>query len=227
MIIQIYAFTDPDTAVHAALLGVDQIGFVAGKYGQVYGELSFTKAREIVTALPAGKVSVALTMSAEISEIVRMAKAVQPRIIHISSDMHLLGVEKMSILRARLPAEIQLMKAIAVQDESSITTAEEFARVSDWLLLDSSRAGFPGVGATGLTHDWGISRKIVEAVSIPVILAGGLSDRNVVQAIQTVQPMGVDSNTSTNLIGSRVEKNMDKVAAFVQTVRSWENTTQK
>ena len=51
MIIQIYAFTDPDTAVHAALLGVDQIGFVAGKYGQVYGELSFTKAREIVTAL--------------------------------------------------------------------------------------------------------------------------------------------------------------------------------
>ena len=225
MIIQIYAFTDPETAMRAALLGVDQIGFVAGEYGQVFGELSFSKARQIVSALPEGTVSVALTMSDNISEILRMADAIQPNIIHISSDMELVGTEKMAVLRARLPAEIQLMKAIAVEDSNSIASAIEFAHVSDWLLLDSSRAGFPGVGATGLTHDWGISRKIVESVSIPVILAGGLTDRNVAQAIEAVRPTGVDSNTSTNREGSRVEKDLKKIAAFVRAVRSPEESS--
>jgi len=225
MIIQIYAFIDPGTAVRAALLGVDQIGFVAGEYGQVYGELSFERAREIVTALPEGTVSVALTMSDDVSEILRMAKSVLPNIIHISSDMDLVGMDKMATLRSRLPAEIQLMKAIAVKDANSVASAIEFAHLSDWLLLDSSRAGFPGVGATGLTHDWGISRKIVASVSIPVILAGGLSDRNIAQAIEAVRPTGVDSNTSTNREGSRVEKDLVKIAAFVRAVRSLEESS--
>jgi len=222
-IIQIYAFTDPETAVQAAQLGVDQIGFVAGEYDQVYGELSFTRAREIVKALPNTAVSVALTMSADVNEILRMADAVQPNIIHIASDMNLVGTRKLAKLRARLPAEIRLMKAIAVQDESSISATKEFEPVSDLLLLDSSYAGFPGVGATGLTHDWSISRRIVESTSIPIILAGGLSNQNVVQAIETVYPTGVDSNTSTNRDGSRVEKDLGKIDAFVRVVRTWEN----
>jgi len=222
MIIQIYAFTDPDTAYQAARLGVDHIGFVAGEYGQVYGELSFSSAHEIVSILPSGALSVALTMSADINEILRMAEAVQPHIIHISSDVDMVNMQKMTQLRSRLPADIQLMKAIPVVDENSFDTADEFAQVSDFLLLDSKHAGFPGVGATGLTHDWEISRKIVKAVAVPVILAGGLSDLNVVQAIQSVQPTGVDSNTSTNFNGSRVEKDLSKIAAFVNAVRSWE-----
>ena len=226
MLIQIYAFTDPETAVRAAFLGVDQIGFVAGEYGQVFGELSFERAREIVTALPEGTVSVALTMSDDVDEILRMADAIQPNIIHISSDMELVGPDKMVALRARLPKEIQVMKAIAVKDANSVASAIEFAHVSDWLLLDSSRAGFPGVGATGMTHDWGISRKIVESVSIPVILAGGLTDRNVAQAIEAVRPTGVDSNTSTNREGSRVEKDLKKITAFVRAVRSLDESSQ-
>ena len=86
-------------------------------------------------------------------------------------------------------------------------------------LLDTSRAGFPGVGATGFTHDWNVSQKIVETVNIPVILAGGLNSGNVAAAIEKVRPWGVDSNTSTNVEGSRVEKDLDRIGAFVKAIK--------
>ena len=72
MIIQIYAFTDPETAVAAVNLGVNHIGFVVGKYDEVPAELSFKEAAEIVKALPDGAVSSALTMSGDVNEILRM-----------------------------------------------------------------------------------------------------------------------------------------------------------
>ncbi len=71
-----------------------------------------------------------------------------------------------------------------------------------------------------MTHDWSISRKIVESVSIPVILAGGLSADNVAEAIEAVRPWGVDSYTHTNHPGDRMNKDLTQVRAFVSNARN-------
>ncbi|RJQ40177.1 MAG: phosphoribosylanthranilate isomerase [Anaerolineaceae bacterium] len=222
MIIQIYAFTDPGTALAAANLGVNHIGFVAGKYGVVPAELDFFEAREIAASLPPQTTAVALTMAEDINEILHMAAEVKPSIVHISSDLECVGIEAMRDLRSRLDKNIRLMKAIPVVDESSIVIAQQFAAVSDLLLLDTKKEGFPGVGATGFTHDWNISRRIVETVGIPVILAGGLTAKNVGAAIRAIHPWGVDSNTSTNKPGSNTDKDLDLIADFVNAIRSGE-----
>ncbi|MBL8058956.1 MAG: phosphoribosylanthranilate isomerase, partial [Anaerolineales bacterium] len=206
-------------AVAAAEMGVDQIGFVAGDYGVVHGELSFADARRLAQALPAGTTRVALTMATQVDEILRMAAAVEPDIIHISTDLEDVGVAAMAELRRRLPAAVKLMKALAVGGEESLAAARRFAPVSDLFLLDSKGHGLPGIGASGLTHDWSISRRIVEAVNIPVILAGGLSAANVAEAIQAVRPAGVDSNTATNVPGDPVAKDLARLRAFVAAVR--------
>jgi len=218
MIVQIYAVTSVAEALQMARLGVDQIGFVAGDYGEVHGELTFAQARAIAEALRGKATSSALTMSTDVAEILRMAAAVQPDIIHISSDTEAVGVAAMTELRQKLPPNIALMKAIHVAGPESIETAARFAPVSDILLLDTKVDGFPGVGATGAVHDWDISRRIVERVTgqARVILAGGLVPENVRQAIDTVQPWGVDSNTGTNLPGDPVVKDMARVEAFVK-----------
>lgn len=222
MIIQIYAFTDPKTAVAAVEMGVDHIGFVAGKYNEVPAELSFEEARAIVAALPGKATAVALTMSRDVEEIIRMVAAVQPHIVHISSDLELVPVETMRELRRRLNGKVRLMKAIPVEDESSIAIAREFAEVSDLLLLDTKRTGFPGVGATGFTHDWSVSRRIVESVNIPVIMAGGLTPENVGAAMREIKPWAVDSNTSTNVPGSNVDKDLGRIKAFIDAIRAAE-----
>ena len=223
MIIQIYAFTDPETAAAAVDLGVNNIGFVAGRYGVVQGELSFSEAREIVVSLPPRATSVAITMSEDVKEILRMAAEVKPDIVHVSTDVDCVDVEAMRELRSRLDADIRLMKAISVEDEKSIVVSQQFAAVSDLLLLDTKRAGFPGVGATGFTHDWDISRQIVESVDIPAIMAGGLTTDNVGAAIREINPWGVDSNTSTNVPGSQVEKDLERIAAFVNAINNHES----
>lgn len=220
MIIQIYAFTDPDTAVQAAQFGVNHIGFVAGKYEIVPGELTFQEARNIVTSLPQDAVSIALTMATDLDEIVRMVDFVQPAVVHISTDIEQVGLKDMELLRTRLPDHVKIMKAIPVEGIKSLAAAIEFAAISDFLLLDTKVGGMPGVGATGKTHDWSVSKRIVDEVSIPVILAGGLSPENVRASIDAVRPYGVDSNTATNLPGDPVKKDIARIAAFVKAARA-------
>jgi phosphoribosylanthranilate isomerase len=222
LIVQIYAFTDPDEARLAAQIGVDHIGFVAGDYGLVPGELSFVESRALVEALPPEVTAVALTMATDVDEIVRMARFVRPQIVHISTDMQDVDLSKMKSIRAKLPEGIRLMKAISVTDESSVEAARYYAQESDLLLLDTKSASIAGIGVSGKTHDWNISRRIVESVRIPVILAGGLSAENAAEALRMVQPFGVDSNTHTNLAGELVSKDMDRILAFVQAVRAAE-----
>jgi len=220
MIIQIYAFTDPKEAAAAVEMGVDNVGFIAGNYGEVFAELTFDEAREIARAIPPQGTSTAITMSIDVDEILRMAEHVQPDIVHISSEVDQVNMEAMRIIRERLSPDILLMKAISVEDATSVDVAKKYAEVSDLLLLDTSAKGFPGVGATGFTHDWNVSKRIVEEVKIPVILAGGLSSANVQEAMEVVRPWGVDSNTSTNIEGSRVLKNLKRIEEFVKAVKS-------
>jgi phosphoribosylanthranilate isomerase len=217
MIVQIYAATSAAEALALAELGVDQIGFVAGNYDQVYAELTFTQARAIAEALKGKATSSALTMSTDVAEILQMARTVRPDVIHISSDTGAVNVTAMEQLRRALPPQMALMKAVQVEGPGSIETALRFAKVSDFLLLDTKVAGLPGVGATGVTHDWNISRKIIEKVGhqSKVILAGGLTPENVAAAIQATKPWGVDSNTGTNIPGEPVAKDMERVREFV------------
>ena len=220
MIIQIYAFTDIKVILQAVAAGVDQIGFVAGKYDLVHGELDFTTAKAFAREIPKPARSVALTMSVDVNEILRMAEIVHPDILHISSETGAVGFDQLTEIRTRLDRSIKLMKAIDVTDRTSIDTAVHFSSVADILLLDTKVKGFPGVGATGKTHDWNISREIVALSRIPVILAGGLNARNVQAAILSVNPWGVDSNTSTNIPGDPLKKDIIRIREFTKAVRS-------
>ena len=97
------------------------------------------------------------------------------------------------MLRNGLPG-VRLVQVIHVEGPESIALAKTMAKLADALLLDS---GTPSVdikklGGTGRTHDWSLSREIVQATSCPVFLAGGLRPENVGEAIRAVRPYGVD-----------------------------------
>jgi phosphoribosylanthranilate isomerase len=96
-------------------------------------------------------------------------------------------------IREALPG-IKLVQVIHVLDESSIDEALQLAEDVDMVLLDSGNPNLAikVLGGTGKQHDWQLSRKIVAQSKIPVFLAGGLNPGNVQQAIETVQPHGLD-----------------------------------
>jgi phosphoribosylanthranilate isomerase len=122
-------------------------------------------------------------------------------------------------IRAALPA-IKIVQVIHVRDEGSLDEALKAAAQVDALLLDSGNPSLKikQLGGTGRVHDWRLSRRIVEQSPVPVFLAGGLNADNVREAIDQVQPFGVDLCN-----GVRTEGWLDpkKLELFFEAV--WEN----
>lgn len=211
VIVQIYSLTHPDDVTACVDAGVDHIGVVGGDQA-LPAAVSNERVRTLFELVPSSCRTVALTVATDVDTITEYARAVDPDILHLSSATDGVSVAEMRTLRDRLPA-CELMKAIDVSDDTAIAAAERFAPVSDWVIVDSVTDDVDGVGAAGTTHDWSISRRIVDAIDTPVILAGGLSPDNVAAAIETVDPAGVDSFTHTSRTETR--KDHDLVEAFV------------
>lgn len=112
---------------------------------------------------------------------------------------------------------IKIIQVLHIQDESSVEEALSLAPDVDAFLLDSGNPtlAIKQLGGTGRTHNWQVSRKIVEACGRPVFLAGGLHAGNVRDAIETVQPFGIDlcSGVRTNGL-----LDADKLNAFMKRV---------
>ncbi|MBI3787509.1 MAG: phosphoribosylanthranilate isomerase [Ignavibacteriales bacterium] len=119
-------------------------------------------------------------------------------------------------LRHQLPS-VSLVQVIHVTGEESIDEAKSVAPYVDALLLDSGNPTLPTkeLGGTGRTHNWGISRKIREEVSLPIYLAGGLRPENVAEAIARVSPYAVDVCRGLRTDGKLDEK---KLARFMDAV---------
>lgn len=104
-----------------------------------------------------------------------------------------LPVEIYSRLRDQLPG-IALVQVIHVINAASVDYAIAAASHVDALLLDSGNPALTvkELGGTGRTHDWTLSRRIRDAVRVPIFLAGGLTADNVAEAMAAVLPFGID-----------------------------------
>jgi phosphoribosylanthranilate isomerase len=160
-------------------------------------------------------VKVALSVEDDPDAITAMVLAVRPDVLHLCGLAGAVPLETVRALRARLPG-VGIMQAVSVAGPEAIETALAYQAVSDYLILDTQAPTIAGIGASGQTHDWTISRRIVERVRIPVILAGGLSPENVAEAIRAVRPWGVDSLTHTNRPApGGFRKDIERVRQFV------------
>lgn len=216
MLVQIYEIQDRHEAKALVDLGVDHIGVLVGD-GDFPRELDISRAREIFEAVGTRAQKVALSLAGSTEKIRRVVSGLEPDILHLGAAPDLLGVEPILRLRKAFP-DVRIMRSIPVTGEESVALARQYEMVADFLLLDSHDKDDDQIGATGQVHDWSISRRIVESVRIPCILAGGLGPENVAEAIRSVRPAGVDSKTRTDR-GDGPPKDLEKVKAFVKAAR--------
>lgn len=96
-------------------------------------------------------------------------------------------------LRRELPG-IAIVQVIHVTGPETVELAREVGEHVHALLLDSGDTSLPVklLGGTGRTHDWATSRRIREAVRVPLFLAGGITAGNVAEAVAAVEPFGLD-----------------------------------
>jgi phosphoribosylanthranilate isomerase len=217
MLTQLYEISTPEEAASVSAIGVDHIGVLVGD-GQFPREQSLAAAARIAASIASPAKFSALFLTADIALIEAWARQLQPSILHLGASPDLLSPAQAAALKSSLPG-IPIMRSVPVSGEESMNIAQSYDGLVDYLLLDSYHPLDRQVGAVGMTHDWRISRRIVERVHTPVFLAGGLGPDNVQAAIQAVRPAGVDSKTKTDQDGSHA-KDLVRVRRFHEAARA-------
>ena len=198
MITQIYTVRTPEEALAVAKAGADHLGtFPKSKMG-ADGVDGLEMCKKICDALRGVATSVMITLDDTPEECIRQAVYCKPDIVHVCGDEYFATPELCAELKKAVPG-IRVMQAIPVGGPESVEMAKKYAEFCDLLILDTNSENVPGIGAAGETHDWNLDKAIVDAVDIPIIIAGGLDPENVADAIRLVKPWGVDSCTRTNL----------------------------
>ena len=221
MFTQIYSIQTVEEALAYAEAGADRVGVLVGVPGGKFPcAIHEDEAGRIFEALKGKAVRVLISVADNEEDILSQTERLKPDVLHLCANFEG-DADFREKLRARMP-EVKLMEAVGIVDESAIEDAKKKAAYADLLILDSVSKTVPGVGAAGVTHDWSIDRAIVEAVDIPVILAGGLGPENVAEAIEAVHPDGVDSLTKTSVVkdGVILHKDIDRVREFCRIAKS-------
>ena len=196
-------------AIHA---GADALGLV-GKMPSGPGPIEDALIETIARTIPPPVASFLLTSEQSSAGIISHVKKVHTNTVQLVDE---LTEGSYQLIRESLP-QLRIVQVIHVRDENSLKHAIHLAPFVDALLLDSGNpaASIKTLGGTGNVHDWNISKRIVESVSIPVFLAGGLNPDNVSKAIEFVKPFGVDVCSGIRTNGALDPR---KLNAFIRAV---------
>jgi len=154
------------------------------------GVIPWERIEEIAAAVPPPIATFLLTCSKNAAEIVEQQRRCRTNTIQICDHLTTGTYDE---IRRGTPG-IAIVQVVHVTGEESIDEANEVARHVDAILLDSGnqKLAVKELGGTGRTHDWRLSRRIRESVRVPIFLAGGLNASNVRDAIESVEPFGLD-----------------------------------
>ena len=111
---------------------------------------------------------------------------------------------------------LRLVKVVHVRGKESLAEVRDFAAsgVFEAVLLDTFSES--ARGGTGKTLDWSVAAEA--ARECPVILSGGLTPRNVREAVLEVRPMMVDA--SSGVEGCPAEKDHALIDSFVREAKA-------
>ncbi|MDM9580957.1 phosphoribosylanthranilate isomerase [Nostoc sp. GT001] len=210
MRVKICGITQPQQSIAIASLGATALGFICVPNSPRY--VTTSQIRAAVAELPANidKIGVFANLNiAEISQIV--------------ADSGLTGVQLhgdespdfCDQLRQALP-NVEIIKALRIRSLEHLDTANNYTKYVDTLLLDAYHP--QQLGGTGKTLDWTMLEQFNP--NCPWLLAGGLTADNIVQALNQVNPSGVD--LSSGVERTPGDKDLDKVALLFHSLKNIE-----
>jgi len=203
----ISSIKEANTAIE---LGADAIGLVA-KMPSGPGPIPDVLIKQIVHSVPPLIGTFLLTSETSADEIIKHHHRTQTNTIQI---VDLLSKGTYSQIKEALPS-VKIVQVIHVIDSKSVDLAIRLSESVDALLLDSGNPNLKikELGGTGRVHNWTLSKQIRDNSKCPIILAGGLTPENVIQAIEEVQSFAIDvcSGVRTNGLLDK-----EKLSGFVK-----------
>ncbi|AFM02018.1 MULTISPECIES: phosphoribosylanthranilate isomerase [Desulfitobacterium] len=214
----IRTFEEARWAVEA---GADALGFIFVPYSKRY--IKPETAREIILRLPPwiGKVGVFAQESPKnVSQIIRGCP-LDTLQLHGNEDPRL--YHHLPVIKIKALSLPPVPDSASDADPTSQSFLAQFRGLPPaslhGILLDSALQGM--AGGTGAPLPWHTPEfqdllRRVKNLGYPLILAGGLSPDNVLEAIRLTQPYGVDVSSGVERDG---RKNREKIQHFISRIR--------
>ncbi len=208
--IKICCISSIEEAELAIKYGASAIGLVS-EMPSGPGVISEDLIEKISAVVPSTIDTFLLTSKTNADSIIEQHRKCKTTTLQIVDQVETIVLIK---LKQELPT-IRLVQVIHVNSDESITESINVAQFVDVLLLDSGnqKLKVKELGGTGRTHDWTISRKIRDAVSVPVYLAGGINANNVLDAVREVEPFGIDLCSGVRENGKLKDKRLEEFFA--------------
>ncbi|MGA8341641.1 MAG: phosphoribosylanthranilate isomerase [Candidatus Sulfotelmatobacter sp.] len=221
--VKICGMTNLEDALVAVEAGADAVGFVF--YEKSPRCVSVEAAREIVGKLPERVEKVGVFVDADsktIREVVSHVGLTAVQLHGRRSSESVLGDPRTTMECVGAQKLITMIPGDSLKD-GGFLIGTAMREKTFALLLDSLSNGV--AGGTGATFDWDETRSMVQAIglSVPVIVAGGLTPANVGNAMRTLRPFGVD--VASGVEARPGKKDPEKVRAFVRAVREIDSKT--
>jgi phosphoribosylanthranilate isomerase len=216
MWIQVAGVQDGEEARTLLACGIRHLGFPL-RLPVHREDLSEAEAAAIIRSLPDDCTAVAITYQDDADEIVDFVDYLGATAIQLHGDIAGRELARVKTLKPQL----LVLKSLVVgryPEHRLASTVESLSPWVDAFITDTFDPVSGASGATGRTHDWQVSRRLVECSPRPVVLAGGLTADNVADAIRGVRPAGVDSHTGVEDASGR--KSADKVRRFADAARA-------
>ncbi|OGU67894.1 MAG: N-(5'-phosphoribosyl)anthranilate isomerase [Stygiobacter sp. RIFOXYC12_FULL_38_8] len=211
-LIQIAGVIDKEEAKLLMELGVDYLGFPL-RLPVNKEDLTEDEAVEVIKTITPPHQSVLITYLNKADEIISFCDKLNVKIVQLHGDISFDELVRTKTLRP----DLEIIKSLVVASDNYdklVKMVETFSPWVDAFITDTFDPVTGAEGATGKTHDWSISKKLVELSPKPVIIAGGLNPKNVKQAILEIKPAGVDVHTGVELPNGR--KSAELVKVFVK-----------
>ncbi|MCA3268807.1 MAG: phosphoribosylanthranilate isomerase [Alphaproteobacteria bacterium] len=205
-LVKICGIRDADILAACDDAGADFVGLVFYPHSVRY--VSPDRGQIMLRKRPKNARIVALVVDESMSRLEEIMEKVKPDYIQLHGFETPERAEEV-----RRTFNVGIIKALGVSDASDIHRAGLYT-AADYLLLDAPAGDQPGGNATAF--DWNILMNA--KLSMPWLLAGGLTPQNVAKAIEKTNPAGVD--VSSGVERRRGEKDPELVQAFISAVKA-------
>ncbi len=216
-IIQVAGIRDAEECRMLVDLGVPWLGFPL-RLAYHREDVTEEEAARLIALLPPLVTPVLITYENRWREIHDLCRFLGVKAVQLHGEI---APEEVRRLREARP-DVFIIKSVIVAfglgADAYLQKVSLLLPYLDAVITDTWDPETGACGATGKTHDWAVSRRIVEWCAKPVFLAGGLHSGNVAEAIRTVRPAGVDAHTGLEDTSGR--KDPAKVAAFLREARA-------
>lgn len=209
-LIQVAGVFDLEEANMLARCGVHVVG-IPLRLPVNTPDLSEEQAKELIRRLPEMLTPVLITYETDAQRLLDLIDFLNVPVLQMHADPP--GVDLFERVKRFMP-HLYIIKSLVIRPETAVDDlkrrVDAYSEHVDAFITDTFDPSTGATGATGKPHDWEVSRALVEYSSLPVIHAGGLTPKNVGQAIHSVAPAGVDAHTGLEGVDGRKDETLVK-----------------